>query len=138
MDSYQSRSLPPLAFEYTQPMVQETVEVVDSESLENLPQGLDGATYRWLDLDGEGISGILTEQAEGWFYKPNLSPTNEIREDDPDASRARFGPLQHVARKPAPDLAAGNARFMDLAGDGQLDLVEFDGPTPGFYERNYR
>ena len=28
--------------------------------------------YRWLDLDGEGISGVLTEQDNSWFYKPNL------------------------------------------------------------------
>ena len=26
---------------------------------------------------------------------------------------------------------------MDLAGDGQLDLVRLSGPTPGFYERNH-
>ena len=29
----------------------------------------------------------------------------------------------------------GRQQFMDLAGDGQLDLVNFQGPTPGFYER---
>ena len=36
------------------------------------PSGLDGAAYQWVDLDGEGVSGILTEQAGAWFYKPNL------------------------------------------------------------------
>ena len=30
--------------------------------------------YRWTDLHGEGIPGILTEQAGAWFYKRNLSP----------------------------------------------------------------
>ena len=136
-DTYLSKSLPPLEFEYTQPIVQERVESIDTESLENLPQGLDAATYQWLDLDGEGISGILTEQADGWFYKPNLSPINITREDDTDYTRARFGPLRRIVQKPSTDLAAGNARFMDLAGDGQLDLVELGGPTPGFYERNH-
>jgi hypothetical protein len=32
-------------------------------------------------------------------------------------------------------LGGGRQQLLDLAGDGQLDLVELDGPTPGFYER---
>ena len=44
------------------------------QSLENLPIGLDGSAYQWTDLHGEGIPGILTEQAGAWFYKRNLSP----------------------------------------------------------------
>ena len=67
---YLSKSLPPLEFEYTQATIDETVRDVDPESLENLPYGLDGTHYRWVDLDGEGLSGILTEQAGSWFYKP--------------------------------------------------------------------
>ena len=58
------------------PTIDETVRDVDPESLENLPHGLDGANYQWVDLDGEGLSGILTEQAEAWYYKRNLSPIN--------------------------------------------------------------
>ena len=74
---YLKRSLPPVEFEYTQPIVQDTVQDVDAESLENLPIGLDGAAYQWIDLHGEGIPGILTEQAGAWFYKRNLSPISE-------------------------------------------------------------
>jgi hypothetical protein len=59
---YFSDSLPPLQFAYTQAVVDETVREVDSESMKNLPYGIDGAKYRWVDLDGEGLSGILTEQ----------------------------------------------------------------------------
>jgi hypothetical protein len=29
----------------------------------------------------------------------------------------------------------GRQQFLDLAGDGSLDLVQFDDPVPGFYER---
>ncbi|HZM89458.1 MAG TPA: SpvB/TcaC N-terminal domain-containing protein, partial [Blastocatellia bacterium] len=71
---YESRSLPPVEFEYTEPRVQDIVEQVDSASIENLPVGLDVSAYQWADLHGEGISGILTEQAGAWFYKRNLSP----------------------------------------------------------------
>ncbi len=63
--------------------MQDAVEEVDPESLENLPIGLDGSAYRWTDLHGEGIPGILTEQAGAWFYKRNLSP---IPDKLPDGS----------------------------------------------------
>ena len=76
---YLKRSLPPVEFEYTQPIVQDTVQDVDAASLENLPVGLDGAAYQWTDLHGEGIPGILTEQAGAWFYKRNLSPISRAR-----------------------------------------------------------
>ena len=76
--SYLKKSLPPLEFEYTQPVVSEEIHEVDPESLANLPYGLNNGHYQWVDLDGEGLSGVLTEQAEGWFYKRNLSPVNGI------------------------------------------------------------
>src|SRR5262249_49751955 len=77
--NYQTRSLPRLEFTYSQPIVDQQVHFIDSDSLESLPIGLDGSRYQWLDLDSEGISGILSEQANAWFYKRNLGA-------------ARFGP----------------------------------------------
>jgi virulence plasmid B protein/glycosyltransferase TcdB-like subunit of Tc toxin len=133
---YLSKSLPPLEFQYTQPEIDETVQEIDRESLENLPYGLDGTRYQWVDLDGEGVSGILTEQAEGWFYKRNLSPINLRLENGKETPAARFSPVELVARKPSlAALSSGRQQFLDLAGDGQLDVVELDSPTPGFYER---
>ena len=41
--TYLKKSLPPLAFEYSQATVSEEIQVVDPESLENLPVGADGA-----------------------------------------------------------------------------------------------
>lgn len=120
---YLKKSLPPLEFEYSQPIVSEEIHEIDPVSLENLPIGMDGANYQWVDLDGEGISGFLTEQADAWFYKPNLGG-------------GRFGPLEKVASIPSlASLRGGRQQLLDLAGDGQLDLAEFSGPTPGFYER---
>ncbi|MGF1520057.1 MAG: SpvB/TcaC N-terminal domain-containing protein, partial [Nodosilinea sp.] len=76
---YHTKSLPPLEFTYTTPQIGDTVQEVDPTSLENLSEGMDGARYQWVDLDGEGLSGILTEQGGGWFYKRNLSPINQIQ-----------------------------------------------------------
>lgn len=133
---YLKKSLPPLEFEYSQPIIHDEVIEVDAASLENLPYGLDGSTYRWVDLDGEGLSGVLTEQGGAWFYKRNLSPAPSPGENGQDGIKARFGSLQRVAVKPSlAALGSGGQQFLDLAGDGQLDLATFAGPTPGFYER---
>ncbi len=127
-NQYLKKSLPPLEFKYSQvpspeQLAQQPIQEVDTESLENLPYGLDGTNYQWADLDGEGLSGILTEQAEAWFYKPNMGG-------------GKLGPLQKVAVKPSlAALSGGRQQLLDLAGDGQLDLVELNGPVSGFYER---
>ncbi|MCC3474020.1 MAG: toxin [Microcoleus sp. PH2017_15_JOR_U_A] len=133
---YIQKSLPPLEFTYSEAHINETVREVDRESLENLPQGLDGTRYQWVDLDGEGLSGILTEQGNGWFYKRNLSPVNTVEIDGDKQIKAKFSPVELVATKPATGLNNG-AQFLDLAGDGQLDLVTLRSLTPGFYERNH-
>jgi RHS repeat-associated protein len=134
--SYLLKSLPPLEFEYAEAEIDESVRQVDPESLENFPYGLDGTQYQWVDLDGEGLSGILTEQAGDWFYKPNLSPVNLRTENGRQTTVAKFGPSKVVAQRPSlAVLAGGRQQLLDLSGDGQLDLVQYDGPTPGFFER---
>jgi RHS repeat-associated protein len=121
--TYLRRTLPPLEFEYSKAKIQDEVRYLDASAAENLPVGVDSSTYQWVDLDGEGVSGILTEQAGAWFYKPNLG-------------EGHFGALQVVRTKPSLfAMASGGTQLLDLSGDGQLDVVSFSGPTPGFYER---
>lgn len=130
---YVSKSLPAAEFEYSEAQIDESVQEIDAGSLANLPYGLDGSHYRWVDLDGDGVSGILTEQGGTWFYKPNLSPASPSGDG---GAVARFGPVEVVARHPSlAALAEGRQQLMDLSGDGQLDVVEFESPAPGFYER---
>jgi RHS repeat-associated protein len=137
---YLKKSLPPLEFTYSQvpdaaQLAQQPVEEVDAGSLENLPIGLDGRTYQWVDLDGEGTSGIFTEQSDGWYYKRNLSANNQIRENGGEHTVARLGTVELISAKPTAGLAGGQAQFLDLAGDGQIDLVQMEGSVRGFYER---
>ena len=132
---YDKRSLPPVEFEYTQPIVQDAVEEVDPPAAENLPAGVDGSACRWTDLHGEGTPGILAEQASAWYYKRNLSPVPGQLPDGRQQVKAQFAPLETVAVKPGAALRDG-AEFMDLAGDGQPDLVVMDGPVPGLYEHD--
>jgi RHS repeat-associated protein len=125
---YRKRSLPPVEYQYTQAVVQDTVHEVDAASLQNLPYGVDGTAYQWADLHGEGIPGILTEQGGAWFYKRNVSPISE--------RPVEFAPLECVAAQPNLALAGGHAQFMDLAGDGQPDLVMLEGESSGLYEHD--
>jgi RHS repeat-associated protein len=120
--TYLKKSFPPLEFNYSKAVIQDDIRELDEASLENLPVGLDGRIYQWVDLDGEGLSGILTEQANSWFYKSNLG-------------QGTFGPLRVIASRPPVDLSGRHQQLLDLAGDGQLDVAAFAGPTPGFYER---
>ncbi|UJB21397.1 SpvB/TcaC N-terminal domain-containing protein [Lysobacter gummosus] len=131
-DGYRRRSLPPVEFEYTKPVIQGVVEEADPESIENLPIGLDGNAYRWTDLHGEGIPGILSEQAGTWFYKRNLSPIPETVIEGGEKVKARFAALEIVALKPNVSLN-GEAEIMDLAGDGRPDVVVMDGLASGLY-----
>jgi RHS repeat-associated protein len=132
---YVKRCLPPVEFTYSKVEIDHTVRDVDAESLENLPTGLNQPDYKWIDLESEGISGILTEQGDEWFYKRNLAPIN-LESDATGALRARakFAPIELVATKP--NATVGATQFMDLDGNGQIDLVAFNGPTPGFYEHD--
>src|SRR5262249_53770618 len=85
----------------------------------------------------------LAEQGGTWFYKRNLSPINYMAaRRSPDGASyaagiaARFGTVEQVSTQPAPVASPKVAhQLLDLAGDGQLDLVELAGVTPGFYER---
>jgi RHS repeat-associated protein len=121
-DEHISRSLPPLELTYSTASPDLEVHELDSASLENLPAGVDGTTYQWADLDGESIAGVVTAQAGAWYYKPNQG-------------EGRLGAVQRLSDQPSLPLGVGHGQLLDLAGDGQLDLVDLAGVVPGFFER---
>lgn len=125
---YLTRSLAPADFFYTDSPLEDPLfeghelKEVQPESLANLPAAAGTDDYRFVDLDGEGISGVLTEQDATWFYKPNRGD-------------GQLGALETVSLRPSTaSLGAGQQQLMDLAGDGMLDVVELI-PAAGFYER---
>jgi len=119
---YWKQSMPPLEFEYSKAELCTEVHELSDKDIENLPQGLDGSNYRWVDLDGEGLSGILTEQGGAWFYKPNRG--------------GKLRPMVRVRERPSTaQLRGGSQQLLDLAGDGSLDLVDYQSAVPGFFER---
>jgi RHS repeat-associated protein len=122
-NTYQKKSLPSLEFTYSQVHIDEAIRTIDHESMENLPYGVDGSHYQWVDLDGEGLAGILTEQAGTWFYKRN-------------GGNGTFLPTQALLTQPSlANLRGGQQQLLDFAGDGRISLAQFAGPVSGFYER---
>lgn len=120
-------ALPPLEFEYSRAAVQRDVRDVTDRDIPDLPLGLLGPGYRWVDLHGDGVPGLFTEQGGTWFYWRNLSPL--------DGSAPAFAPVETERQRPNLSIT-GRTQFLDLAGDGQLDLVAFGGPAPGLYEHD--
>ena len=134
--SYQKGSLPPVEFTYSAAVIEQTVRELDTESADNLPAGIDGTNYQWIDLDGDGVAGILSEQANGWFYKRNLSPKTIVVENNVPHTVAKFAPVEVVATHPSFNGISGSGamQFLDLEGDGRPDLADFSALTPGFFE----
>ncbi|TMV44387.1 toxin [Paenibacillus mesophilus] len=121
---YMRHSLPPLSFRYSKPTFNADIRELNTESGgRGSSEAFEGGASLWVDLNGEGIPGLLTEQAGAWLYEPNLGG-------------GRLGPRQTVAAMPnLAYLAGGRQQLADITGDGKLDLVLLDGPHAGFFER---
>ncbi len=125
------RALPALDLTYAEAVLHSDVREVDPASLAQLPAGLAGGQFDWVDLDGDGVAGVLgTDRAGGWTYAPNLSPLAASGLGNGDT--LRFGAARPIAERPTAD---AGSRWLDVAGDGQSDLVNLHGPSAGFHER---
>ncbi|MQA29783.1 MAG: toxin, partial [Luteitalea sp.] len=123
---YREKALPGLRLHYASSPLDDPgprvwmVRDLPQDSLDNLPAGVIGEGYKWTDLDGEGISGVLTTQSGAWFYKPNRG-------------HGRFGPVQVV--RDTPPLEDGQAQLLDLDADGRLEFATLAPGTGGFFDR---
>ena len=115
------KSLPPLFMTYTSPSVGGSFVPAPARALTNVPYALAEQRYRWVDLFGEGLPGLLTENAGGWFYNSN--------EGDGD-----FSLLRSISRQPACNLAS--FVLNDFDADGNTDVAVMHGRAAGFYEFN--
>ncbi|MEO5600886.1 MAG: SpvB/TcaC N-terminal domain-containing protein, partial [Cyclobacteriaceae bacterium] len=117
---YSERSLPPIQFTYEKLGWNTEVKSLPKESLENLPVGIDDPTYQWIDLYGEGVAGILSEQAQGWYYKNNLG-------------NGELSNVKLISPKPSfTGLNTGEVHFQDIEANGQKFLVS--NALDGFFE----
>lgn len=124
--SYSKKSLPALMMEYSHLQWNSEIRQASRSEIENMPVGLSD-NYQWVDLYGEGISGLLTEQGEGWYYKENLGDT------DGDGS-LHFGGIRQVAPKPSfTGLGSGEITVADLDADGLKEIVTRSGGVQGYF-----
>jgi RHS repeat-associated protein len=121
--SYTQKHFPPMTFDYQQHAWNSTVQTVAPEDIVHAPAGLDEPKYQFIDLWNEGLSGILTEQGEGWYYKRNLGG-------------GQFTRAQLVSPKPSFTDLEKKLRLMDLDADGSKQLVSIDDQPKGYFELN--
>jgi hypothetical protein len=122
--TYTSASLPPVELTYQTPIIDSTIKVADARTIHAMPGVIDGSRTRWVDLDGEGIAGLLTDEPGGSLtYRRNLG------------GAALAGPLTLVKRPSTTALAQGREQLMDLQNEGHLELVDFSAGAKGFYDR---
>jgi RHS repeat-associated protein len=118
---YETASLPPVRFTHALPEIDTKLRFV--EGLDELPNGLDMRSWQFVDLDGEGMAGLLSQQGGAWFYKRN-------------EGAGRFAPARPLGHRPNASLGEAGTRLVDLDGDGNLDVVLFRPGHAGYQPRD--
>jgi RHS repeat-associated protein len=121
--TWQKKSLPAMTMDYQPLKWNDALLSVAASDTVHAPQGLTGP-YQWIDLWGEGLPGILTEQGDCWWYKSNLG-------------NGHFSNALPVAEKPSiAGLAQGTLQLMDLDADGRKQAVVHEKGLEGFFTLN--
>ncbi len=119
-----SRSLPALSFSYSQPRPAAAFADAPPETAVGAPAGL-GGSYRWVDLYGDGLPGILAQQGGSWYYKRN-------------EGGGSFAAPEPVPAVPSWNLA--ESVLGDFDADGNTELAVLRGRDAGWfsYDRDAR
>ena len=119
--AYVTEVEPPVSFTTTEPEIDPSVHRL--EGLDGRPFRVDTRAWRFVDLDGEGLVGLLSEQGGAWTYKRN-------------EGEGRFAPARRLSRKPSVSLASAGVRLADVDGDGNLDVVVMNRELSGTWARS--
>jgi RHS repeat-associated protein len=111
-------SMPPLAFTYVAPSPASAPAFV--AGMEDMPGGIDFSHSQWVDLDGEGLTGLLTEGGSGWWYKRN-------------EGEAKLAWARRLPTRPMPSVGSG--QFVDADGDGRMEFLVKQPGVAGTYTR---
>ncbi|MCB9234042.1 MAG: hypothetical protein H6581_20465 [Bacteroidia bacterium] len=113
-----SKSIPPLVFDYHKSKIGQSFNHALNVG-ENIPIGIGGANYRWIDLYGEGLPGILFQDHSAWYFKSNLG-------------NGKLSDPKLVTNHPA--FAITNLSIEDFDGDGNLNAVTYTNGRAGYFE----
>ncbi|KAF5578164.1 uncharacterized protein FSUBG_13855 [Fusarium subglutinans] len=135
---YDTQSLPAISFDYSQ--VPEFKKLQTNSIKPKLICQLaasqanpSGVNAQWIDLDGEGISGLIVQLDGTWYYGRNECPlqdpaTDDMGLTDDESSSASVTLFTREVTKQV---------FADIDGNGSQNLVVLDvsGRPVGYYER---
>jgi RHS repeat-associated protein len=133
---YTSESLPPWSFLYTTTPDPSEVGALAAEVanlVDIIPKAGASPSAEWIDLDGEGIPGLLTHLRDGTM----LYQRNEGAGSSPNGG-LQLGAPRLLDQQPSIG-RYGMGEFRDLDKSGRLDLVcldPYDRQPRGFYERD--
>ena len=111
---------PPMSFTYAGQQISNEVQSIDTNQLADVPAGVDGRQYQWLDLYGEGLNGVLIEQSNSLYYKQNMGG-------------GVFSPARALLKLPSSEGLARTWQFQNLEADGAKMLVATNGISKGYY-----
>lgn len=117
-----TRALPPLRFIYSEPQVDDAFESIEG-SASNLPAGLASPHLELVDLQGDGVPGLMSRHDGAWYYQ------------QPDGGGG-FG--RQVALATLPSTAPVGLSLGDFDRDGHTDAVALQGRAPAYCERDGR
>jgi RHS repeat-associated protein len=121
--TYTKKSLPPFEFTYQKHDWSKEVRTIAADEIVHSPSGMADSAYQFTDLFNEGLSGLLTEQATGWFYKHNLG-------------NGKFARAKMLSPKPSFAGLGGGFQIEDLNANGQKQLVNYANEPKGYFEIN--
>jgi len=125
-NTYSKKTFPPLELEYQELQWNKNIRTITPENAVHLPAGLSSG-YQWVDLYNEGISGILTEQGDAWYYKSNYG-------DAAEDHQVKFSIAQPVIPKPSfMGMQAGSLTVQDLDGNGSKQVVVNSEGLQGYF-----
>ena len=120
--TYTRASVPAIQLGYSSTELQTAIQRFESPSLTGIPAGIDHRA-QWVDLDGEGLPGVLVSNEGALSYKRNLGGGV--------LAVPRLLPVQPRGV----DLGDSRQQLADLDGDGRKELAFWHFPTSGFQER---
>jgi len=119
--TYTHNNLPAMEFEYQKHDWNKDIKSISPDALVHAPAGLDEPLYQFTDLFNEGLSGILSEQANGWYYKHNLG-------------KGIFERAKLISPKPFFAGLGSRLQLLDLDADGGKQLVSLNTEPRGYFE----
>lgn len=137
--AYLTESLPANVYEYTKVahLTDLALQTMKPIAFQTLPIAQPEAAFRWIDLHGEGLQGILLQLNGAWYYERNFNALNAAADSDDEelAEVDDFGPVIKLGAQPnVTDY--DNSFFEDIDGNGLQDLVIVDteGRLHGYFE----